>query len=159
MAALPNFKISPNAWSSPPQRCTLFDADTSLQVHWACFDTDQTFVAERNSNLSVIQVLCWFSESEDQWKIEQEDLPDGEPYTIIKDIPVKITEDSALDFVATFEDANISIGGIHKRDAFQALVYELLDLFDYLTANRDTLGPEPQRQLVVLSEHIVKANG
>ncbi|MBF6571247.1 MAG: hypothetical protein IVW54_20480 [Candidatus Binataceae bacterium] len=161
MGALMNFNISPDAWSSPEQSWTLIDPCASLQGTF--FDTDQMFAVPKanSSNLHVIQGLSWFSEFEDQgeWKIEQEDLPEGEPYAIIRDIPVKITRDGVLDFTATFEDANISIGGIHQRDAFQALVYEILDLFDYLAANSNTLGPEPQRQLAVLSEHIVKING
>jgi len=159
MAALP-LAISPKAWMSPTQWWTVIDPNVSLM--WVLFDTDQQFTTEANlANLCVIQGLSWFSafNEQDEWRVQQGDLPDGEPYTVVKDIPVKVIQDGSLDFIATFEDANISIGGINKRDAFQALVYEILDLFDYLTANHDTLGPEPQRQLAVLSGHLVKVNG
>jgi len=106
----------------------------------------------------------WISELDDpsetvrHGKIEQSDLPDKEPYKIIQDIPVTVTRSGELDFVASFDKANIAIGGIDFHDAFQGLVYELLDVLDYLTANSDSLGPEPEKQLTLLNKHIVKTH-
>jgi len=106
----------------------------------------------------------WISELDDPSetvrhdKIEQSDLPDKEPYKIIQDIPVTVTRSGELDFVASFEKANIAIGGVDFHDAFQALVYEILDVFDFLTTNSDILGPEPEKQLALLNKHIVKTH-
>lgn len=96
------------------------------------------------------------ADSTREWPIGQDDLPDGEPYQIIRDIPVTIRKHTDVEFTATFENANLSIGGISPRDAFQALVYEILDTFDYLTMHQTELGPELVRQLRVLSQHIAK---
>jgi len=90
------------------------------------------------------------------WEIEQGDIPPEEPYRIETPIPVKVTRHNELDFTASFDDAGIAIGGESFHDAFQALVFELLDAFDYLLASSSCLGPEPRKQLEVLSKHIVK---
>lgn len=107
----------------------------------------------------------WQSEFENPYqrvrhcKIQQTDLPDGEPYQIIADIPVEVVRLNDLQHTATFKEGNLSIGGISYRDAFQALIFEILDVFDRFSADSDILGPEPERQLAVLNKYIVKANG
>ena len=63
-----------------------------------------------------------------------------------------------LDFTATFDEAGISIGGESFRDAFEALVSEILDTFDYFTKHEAELGPEPQRQLAILRRYIGSTN-
>ncbi len=90
--------------------------------------------------------------------IEQSDLPVGERYQIRAPIPVRVTREEPLDFTATFDEAGISIGGESFRDAFEALVNEILDTFDYLTEHQAELGAEPQRQLTVLRTYLGKTN-
>ncbi len=60
---------------------------------------------------------------------------------------------------ASFEEASISIGGDGFHDAFQALVLEVLDTFDYLLSHCSDLGPWPEQQLAILKRHLAKANG
>ena len=90
--------------------------------------------------------------------IEQSDLPAGEPYLLKKPIPVRMMRGSELDFTANFDDAGVSIGGESCHDAFEALVNEILDAFDYLAEHQAELGQEPQRQLTVLRTYLGKTN-
>lgn len=89
------------------------------------------------------------------WEIEQENIPKDEPYKILKPIPVTVTEHNDLEFVASLDAANIAMGGTTFHDAFQALVFEILDVFDHLSANADRLGPQPEKQLKLLRTHLV----
>jgi hypothetical protein len=150
MAAMP--KLSSESWHSPP-----------LAVMPAFGTRAQAYTVTSGwFNHLVIYVNAWLSEFENpnqperRWTIGQADLPNGEPYQMIERIPVKVTREGDVDFIATFEEANISIGGTSYRDAYQSLICEVLDLFDHFTANRQNLGPEPLRQLDLLSEYIVK---
>jgi|SRR5579863_1621318 len=90
-----------------------------------------------------------------RWLIEQSDIPPGEPYLVSMPISTIITRDN-LDFVARWQEANIAIGGEHFRDAFQALVSEILDTFDYLSNHVNELGGGPARQLSLLRRHLAK---
>ena len=56
------------------------------------------------------------------WRIEQTDIPPKEPYAVTMPIPVRVVREGELDFIASFEEASISIGGEGFHDAFQALV-------------------------------------
>ena len=90
--------------------------------------------------------------------INQADLPPGEPYDIKAPIPIKLIREGPLDFTAAFDDAGISIGDESLHDAVEALVSEILDVFDYFTKHQSELGPEPQRQLNVLRKYIGSTN-
>src|SRR5208282_2910477 len=81
------------------------------------------------------------------WEITQDDIPAGEPYRIIKPIPVKIEREHETDFTATFDAGNISIGGETFQDAFRWLVLEILDTLDSLLECTANLGPDAERQL------------
>lgn len=150
-----SLKISPSAWSSPRLSCKV---SVAPKIRFGAAEWS-------NGSKRCLWPLNWSSQIERRdrhewsWKISQNDLPEGEPYTVIEDIPVKIRKDGDLDFIATLEAAEISIGGVNPRDAFQALVYEILDAFDYFTAHQTTLGPEPRRQLSALNRHLVKVHG
>ncbi len=74
-------------------------------------------------------------------------------------IPVRIVREGELDFIASFEEADISISGESFRDAFQALALEVLDTFDYLLSHCSDLGPWPEQQLAILKRHLAKPNG
>jgi hypothetical protein len=93
------------------------------------------------------------------WRIEQTDIPPGEPYAVTVPIPVRIVREGELDFIASFEEASISISGESFRDAFQALVLDVLDTFDYLLSHCSDLGPWPEEQLAILKRHLAKADG
>lgn len=76
-------------------------------------------------------------------------------YIVLQPIPIIIerVDDS---FLATFEEANIAIGGVNRQDAYQSLVAEILDTFDALT-EEGHLGPDAAAQLQVLRTYIGKA--
>jgi hypothetical protein len=93
-----------------------------------------------------------------QTMIKQSDLPPGESYLIKTPIPVQVVAEDDVDFIATFDEAGISIAGESFDDVLEALVNEVLDLFDYLTEHHAELGAEPQRQFAVLSKYLGKAN-
>ncbi len=93
-----------------------------------------------------------------QATIKQSDLPPGEPHVIRTPIPVRVAREDDIGFTATFDEARISIGGESFDDALEALVNEILDVFDYLTEHQAELGAEPQRQLAVLSKYLGKTN-
>jgi hypothetical protein len=143
-----------NVWSPPKQDWRVPESNASVNMK----------VGSWKSGALTIN-RCWNSAELENpaypardWQIEQSDLPEDEPYNIIRDFPIKITKNTEVEFTATFEDANLSIGGISYRDAFQALIYEILDAFDYYSEHQAELGPEPQRQLAVLNQHIVKVD-
>jgi hypothetical protein len=93
-----------------------------------------------------------------QVTINQSDLPPGESHIIRTYIPIKLIREGPLDFTAAFDEAGISIGGESLHDAVEALVYEILDVFDYFTTHQAEQGPEPQRQLSVLRKYIGSTN-
>jgi hypothetical protein len=99
------------------------------------------------------------SDSVRDWRIEQTDIPPEEPYAVTVPIPVRIVREGELDFIASLEEADISISGESFRDAFQALVLEVLDTFDYLLCHCSDLGPWPEEQLAILKRHLAQANG
>jgi hypothetical protein len=92
------------------------------------------------------------------WEIEQAHVPEGEPYRIIKPIPVTVEPETDTGFTATFDAGNISISGETLHEAFQWLVLEILDTLDTLLACRMNLGSGAQRQLRILSEYIAKTD-
>lgn len=74
----------------------------------------------------------------------------------IKPIEVTITAIEENEFVASFPEAGISISGDSGTDALIALRAELIDLFQIFSEVRERLGPEPKRQLEVLTKYIGK---
>ncbi|MCY3970638.1 MAG: hypothetical protein OXG74_11945 [Acidobacteria bacterium] len=84
-----------------------------------------------------------------------DDLRDG-CYELLLPIPVHIRPVDVGEFEASFDEANIAIGGTDRQDALQALVCEILDTFDvFMDAPR--LGPGPENQLQVLCTYIARA--
>ena len=92
------------------------------------------------------------------WEITQDDIPAEEPYRIIKPVPVKVEREREMDFTATFEAGNVSIGGETFQDAFQSLVLEIMDTLDSLLDSDVNLGPDAKRQLRALGDYIVKTD-
>lgn len=89
------------------------------------------------------------------WGVSIDDL--HEPaYKLKRSIPCVVRRIGNLDFEASFEAANIAIGGTSWQDAFQALLPAILDTFDTLRIENH-LGPSAKRQLAVLSDYIALA--
>jgi len=77
-----------------------------------------------------------------------------EPYVVKRRIPVNIELIDA-GFIATFFDANLSTSGETEEEAFSNLRSLILDTFEALDAEPETdLGPEPARQLAVLTQFL-----
>ena len=76
-------------------------------------------------------------------------------YSLLRPIPVEIKKIGHEDFEASFRTANIAIGGTDEQDAYQALVADILNTYDVLTAEQ-TLGPDAAVQLRVLGGYIVR---
>ena len=76
-------------------------------------------------------------------------------YRVLKPIPVRIKRIGHLDLEASFREANIAMSGSDSQDAYEALVADILETFDVLTAEQ-TLGPDAAEQLRILSTYIVK---
>jgi hypothetical protein len=84
------------------------------------------------------------------------DLHEG-GYTLLRPIPIKIERVGEADYLASFSEANIAIGGSDDQDAYQSLVAEILDTFDNLTEEEQNLGPDAAAQLGLLGSYLVKA--
>ena len=147
--------LSPH-WQSPPQS---FSSTLPVGTRERAYSSNSEWFNQLKTYIeALLSELENPNQPERRAKISQADLPAGAPYQIVKDIPVKVIREGDIDYIATFEDANISIGGTSYRDAYQSLICELLDVFDRFTEERSNLGPEPSRQLKVLAQYIVKAN-
>ena len=92
------------------------------------------------------------------WKIEQEDLPNGEPYEITTPIPVVVNRESDIEFEANIGEANLAGTGATRNEAFTNLVCVTLDAFDYFDTHQDELGPGPMAQWNFLRAHIAKTH-
>lgn len=78
----------------------------------------------------------------------------SEPFKILKTIEVTV-EPSDTEYVATWYDANLSTSGETTVEAVENLKSLILDVFTLLKKKSiDKLGPEPKRQLAVLSEYL-----
>jgi hypothetical protein len=82
------------------------------------------------------------------------DFP-GEPYKVLKPIPVML-EWTGSAFLARFGEANIAMTGDTSTEALGNLAADVLDTYEDYSAEADTLGPEPARQLAVLRQYIAK---
>ena len=79
-----------------------------------------------------------------------------EGYTVLQPIHYRIERIAEGDYLATFAEGNIGIGGVDPQDAYQGLVAEILDTFDAL-GNEDALSPAATAQLQVLRTYLVRA--
>lgn len=78
-----------------------------------------------------------------------------ESFEVLKPIPVVI-ESTDDGFIARYYDANASMIGDTQEEAFNNLKEFLLDLFETLGEDEDSLGPHLKRQLAVLRDVIRK---
>lgn len=79
-------------------------------------------------------------------------------YVLKNPIPVCIDRIAGDEVIATFKKANISICGNSATEAIQLLKTEIAELYVILKKEAK-LGPEPQRQLLVLEGYIGKKGG
>ena len=77
-------------------------------------------------------------------------------YEVRQPIIAKIERIGEGNYLATFDEAGIGIGGVDSQDAYQALVAEILDTYDSLT-EEPVLSPGAAEQLAILQAFIVKA--
>ena len=80
-------------------------------------------------------------------------LPDA-GYTLLQPIPVRLERGEEGEWIACFEEANISMSGTEPEEARQALADDIVDTFALFLTEEETLGPEPTRQLAVLKQYI-----
>ena len=78
----------------------------------------------------------------------------GEPYKVLKAIPVTIRSLDGGGFEAAFVEGNIAWVDDSRIEAVNGLKAEILDAIDLFEANKDRLGLEPRRQLAVLRTHL-----
>jgi hypothetical protein len=76
-------------------------------------------------------------------------------YAVRRPIPYKIEMVAAGDYLASFDDANIAVGGRDAQDAYQSLVAEILDTYDVLEVEAEH-SPQAQAQFALLQTYIVK---
>jgi len=79
----------------------------------------------------------------------------GEPYRLLRPIPIVIQRLGEADFMASFEIANIAVSGLDINDAYQSIAMHLLDVFESLIAEEGNLGPGPSKQLQILKSYLV----
>ena len=79
-------------------------------------------------------------------------------YSVLRRIPVEIKRIGPTDYEASFSEANIAMSGTSGQDAYQALVADILDTFDTLSAEQN-LGPAAAEQLHILNTYIGRTQG
>ena len=79
-------------------------------------------------------------------------------YSVLRRIPVEIKRIGPTDYEASFSEANIAMSGTSGQDAYQALVADILDTFDTLSAEQN-LGPDAAEQLHILNTYIGRTQG
>jgi hypothetical protein len=79
-----------------------------------------------------------------------------EGYVVLLPIPVQISRSTDGTYLASFEEANIAIGGADPQDAYQSLVAEILDTIDTLI-DEPRLSPPAAAQLQVLRNYVFKS--
>lgn len=78
---------------------------------------------------------------------------DPEPYEMIRSVPVIIQKEADA-YIAGFFEANLHASGTNEQEAFDNLRSLILDMYDSLLRDVDTLGPEPKRQLGLLQTYL-----
>lgn len=79
---------------------------------------------------------------------------ESETFELKNIVPVKITELSDGEFLASFEEAGISITGDTPQDAIRHFKNELIETFEIY--KREQLGVVPKKQLAILEKYIGK---
>ncbi len=116
-------------------------------------DPDHTGSGSPSVNWSITEQRNSLS----QPTLEEEFINSLSGYNILQPIHVTYERLSDTEVMATFEEANFAISGLSRKDAFQALLEEILVAFDDWTADESKLGRGPQEQLAVLKKYLGKA--
>ena len=81
----------------------------------------------------------------------------GEPYRVVKPIPVYVERIEPTIWVATFVEANIAMAGKTQKEAIDGLRDVIVGTYESLFCEKfRNLGPEPTRKLQVLNQHMQK---
>jgi len=129
---------------------------------WKQNDSSVSTISFRPSGGSSVPAGLWTQISVDTSSAASPILPEpcrilglyGEPYKVVREIPVSFRRAELGEFIATFNEANISFVGESMAEALNGLKAEILDTFEEYEANESHLGPEPFRQLAVLRRYI-----
>ena len=111
-------------------------------------------VHQTNASKSVLdRSFSWSDTSEFEG---QELIVDfsGEPYNVLKPIPITVRSLDGGDFEGAFIGGNIAWVGESRAEAINGLKAEILDTIEIFEADEDRLGPEPKRQLAVLRTYL-----
>jgi len=79
-------------------------------------------------------------------------------YEIIKPLTISIESLADDEFVATFDEAEVSISDSSVSEVIAALKREIIEVYKLFKC-AEKLGPRPKRQLSILEKHIAKKSG
>ena len=80
----------------------------------------------------------------------------GEPYRVLKAIPVTVRDLDIEGVEAAFVDGNIAWVADDRVDAVNGLKAEILNTIEDFESNKDRLGPESKRQLEILLTYLAR---
>ena len=78
----------------------------------------------------------------------------GEPYRVLRAIPVTVRDLDIEGVEVAFEDGNIAWVADGRVDAVNGLKAEILNTIEDLESNTDRLGPGPKKQLDILLSYL-----
>ena len=67
---------------------------------------------------------------------------------------VRVQQDEDENWAVSFDEVNISMSGTGPTDAHLTFIEHLVEVFLLLTEEKETLGPDPQKQLAILQEYM-----
>lgn len=124
-----------------------------IDVSMADECAEQRYSADQDAHDLWQTTVSWYGQGPECGVIER--LEDG--YEVLQPIPYEIDVINEGDCMASFDEANIAIGGSDAGDAYQALLANILDTFDSLVAEEGRLSPQAADQLRILRTYIGKA--
>ena len=82
-------------------------------------------------------------------------LPDS-PYSLRQPIPVHLEKQDDGEWIANFEEANISMSGSDPQEAMTLLAEDIASAFALFLAEEKKLSPRLAQDLTVLRQHILE---
>ena len=81
-------------------------------------------------------------------------LPDDSPYILLQTIPVNLEEQEDGEWIASFEEANISMSGSTVGEAMDLLTEDIEGAFELFTEEETTLSLRLQHDLITLRRYL-----
>ena len=75
-------------------------------------------------------------------------------YRLACPIPVDLYDSEDGEVTAEFRDANVGMTGLDTQDALEILADVIISVFELYEEKTDSLGPEPQIELMILRQYI-----